>query len=151
VDWSRQIGFEPGAIVRYDQRRRLAAFRGFDMVSALGASVGNVTTAAEAGLKTRIGWNLRHPWLPEDGPTELAIVAGASGQAVARDIFLDGNTFSSSARVGHRPFVGSGELGITLRHRALTLAYRTVATSRTYDGGPRWHPWSSMVAGVTLP
>jgi len=153
TDWSRQIGFEPGVIVRYEQRRAFGAREGdvgFDVSPSFALSAGNVTTAAEVGAQTRIGWRLRHPWLHVRASTELAFVGGVSGRAVARDIFLDGNTFRPEHRVGHRPFVGSGELGLQLRHRIVSLAYRTVVTSRTYDAGPQWHPWSSMVGGVTF-
>jgi lipid A 3-O-deacylase len=151
TDWSREIGFEPGAMLRYEQERRLSvASRAFDIIPRFAATVGNVEVSAETGVRARLGWSLRHPWLPESGETEIAIVSGASVRAVARDLFLDGNTFHGGARVGHRPFVGVGELGLQIRHNEFPLAYRTVTTSRAYDGGPRWHPWSSMVAGVTF-
>jgi hypothetical protein len=153
TDWSRQIDFEPGVIVRYEQRRRLGAelgAMGFDVVPRAAASLGNVLTSAEAGVQVRTGWHLQHPWLPEDGGASVALVGGISGRAVARDLFLDGNTFRDGPRVGHEPFVGSGELGIELRYRALSLAYRAVSDTRAYAAGPRWHPWASMVGGVTF-
>jgi lipid A 3-O-deacylase len=153
VDWSRQIGFEPGAIVRYEQRRRVIAgggVIGFDVIPSGGFSVGNVSTAADVGVQSRLGWQLRHPWLPQSERAEVALVGGVSGRAIARDIFLDGNTFRPELRVGHRPVVASGEVGVQLRYRGIRLAYRTVATSRAYAAAPRWHPWSSMVGGVTF-
>ena len=149
TDWSRQIGFEPGAMVRYAQRHRLGT-GSFDLIPEFAATAGNVNTSAEAGVMARTGKNLRHPWLPESGPTELLVFGGISGRAVARDLFLDGNTFRGGSRVGHHVLVASGQLGVELRHRALTLGYRTVASSRAYSGGPRWHPWSSMTGGVTF-
>jgi len=156
TDWSHQIQFQPGVIVRYERRERLVlsgvrAF-GVDIVPHAGASVGNVSTAAELGLQTRMGWNLAHPWLPLAGGAEVAIVAGVTGRAVARDLFLDGRvsggdgTFNS----GHEPFVGTGELGVELRYRWISLAYRAVSETRAYSVGPKWHPWASMVGGVTF-
>jgi hypothetical protein len=153
TDWSRQIDFEPGAIVRYEQRRRVGGelgSLGFDVVPRAAASVGNVLTAAELGVQVRTGWHLPHPWLPESEHASIALVGGISGQAVARNLFLDGNTFHGGPRVGHEPFVGSGELGVELRYRALNLAYRAVSDTRAYAAGPRWHPWASMVGGVTF-
>jgi hypothetical protein len=154
TDWTRQIAFEPGAIVRYEQRRRVAAGEvasiGVDVIPNVALSAGNVNTSAEFGLQSRVGWHLRHPWLPEEGRASVALTAGVSGRAVARDIFLDGNTFRGNLSVGHEPFVGTGELGLELRYRAISLAYRAVTATRAYDGGPKWHPWSSMVAGVTF-
>jgi lipid A 3-O-deacylase len=153
ADWSDQIAFEPGVILRYEQRWRAPLSErsiGIDVIPRWAANIGNVSTDAEAGLQTRIGWHLRHPWLPADGPLELALIAGASGRVVARDLFLDGNTFRSDHDVGHETFVGSGELGIELRFRHLLLAYRAENDTRSYANGPKWHPWASMVGGITF-
>jgi hypothetical protein len=46
--------------------------------------------------------------------------------------------------------VGSGEIGLQLRYHVLSLTYRVVSDSRAYTGGPQWHPWASIVAGVTV-
>lgn len=154
ADWSGQIGFEPGIVVNYDQRWRAVAISkhsiGFDVIPRWSTSVGNVFTFAEIGMQARAGWHLRHPWLPSAGPAELAITAGIAGRAVARDLFLDGNTFSDGPRVGHKPFVGSGELGLELRVRRVFVAYRAVNDTRSYANGPRWHPWASMIGGITF-
>jgi len=150
TDWTREIGFEPGATLRYQQQRHLAAGSVFDIAPRFVATAGNIDVSAEAGVRARLGWHLRHPWLPEKTATEIAIVGGGSARAIARDLFLDGNTFHPSARVGHLPYVGSGEAGFQIRNNKLTLAYRAVTTSRAYAGGPRWHPWSSMVAALTF-
>jgi len=154
IDWSRQIDFEPGIIARWEQQRRLAVDAGgpfaADLLPKVAVSLGNVNTSAELGMRSRAGWRLPHPWLPERHTFDVALVAGATGLAVAHDIFLDGNTLHPKLRVGHRPFVGTGEAGLELHFFALSLAYRAQVTSRTYDAGPRWHPWSSMVASVTF-
>jgi lipid A 3-O-deacylase len=153
ADWSDQIAFEPGVIVRYEQRWRAVISEhsiGLDIIPRWAASLGNVSTAAELGAEMRIGWHLRHPWLPADGPWTLALVAGTSGRAVARDLFLDGNTFRADHDVGHETFVGSGDVGVELRFRRLLLAYRAVNDTRAYANGPRWHPWASMVGGITF-
>ena len=153
ADWSGQIAFEPGVIVRYEERWRAVISEhsvGVDVIPRWAANAGNVSTAAELGLQTRIGWHLRHPWLPENGPLSVALVAGASGRAIARDLFLDGNTFRSSRDVGHETFVGSGELGLEFRVSHFLLAYRAVNETRSYSAGPKWHPWASMVGGITF-
>ena len=153
TDWSNQIGFEPGAIVRYEQERRIAtdgsAPIALDLLPRFAASLGNIRTDAELGIRMRAGWHLAHPWLPSEGPAEVAFTLGASERAVARDVFLDGNTFHASARVGHEPLVGSGEAGVELRRGGFTLGYRAVSESRAYAAGPRWHPWSSVVGSFT--
>ncbi len=153
ADWSNQIRFEPGVNARYAQRWRLLISDravGVDVVPHWAANAGNVSTAAEVGFETRIGWHLRHPWLPSSGPFELALTAGVTARAIARDLFLDGNTFTDGVGVGHEPYVGTGEVGVQLHIRRWFLAYRAVNDTRSYAKGPKWHPWASMVGGVTL-
>jgi lipid A 3-O-deacylase len=154
TDWSRQIGFEPGAIVQYEHRQLLADLAagpfGFELVPSLSISAGNVLTAGEIGFQTRTGWNIGHPWLPRSETAEIALLAGASAKGVARDIFLDGNTMNASLRVGHETFIQSGEAGIELRYRAVSVSYRAVSSTRAYVGGPKWHPWASIVGAVTF-
>ena len=152
-DWSDQVGFEPGLGARYEQRRRIGQDDraiGFDVIPRFALTAGNVSTAAEIGVQTRTGWHLRHPWLPRDGPFEIALSGGVSARAVARDLFLDGNTFRDGPHVGHEVFVGSGEIGVLIRFRALSLAYRAVNDTRSYGAGPKWHPWASIVGGITF-
>ena len=153
ADWSSQIAFEPGVIARYEQAWRGVISEhsfGIDVIPRWAANVGNVSTAGELGVQTRVGWHLRHPWLPDKGPVSIAVVAGASGRAIARDLFLDGNTFRENHDVGHETFVGSGELGLELRVSRFLLAYRAVNDTRSYANGPKWHPWASMVGGITF-
>jgi lipid A 3-O-deacylase len=154
TDWSHQIAFEPGAILRYEQQRRAwtagGPSVGVDVIPTGGLSLGNVLTAADAGFRIRSGWHLAHPWLPEASSAGFTIEAGVSGQAVARNLFLDGNTFERGPRVGHEPFVGTGDLGVEVRYRAISLEYRAVNQTRAYAAGPKWHPWASMVGRVTV-
>jgi hypothetical protein len=154
TDWTQQIGFEPGLIVRYEARRRAASNLGdglgVDMTPYAAGSAGNVIVAADAGFDARLGWRLTAPWLPSNDGFSLSVTAGASGQAVARSLFLDGNTFRDSPRVGHEPLVGSGRAGLEFRYRGLSLAYRVQTDTRSYSAGPRWHPWSSVVATAIL-
>jgi hypothetical protein len=150
TDWSRAIGFEPGAIVQYEQRWRSVLSAdpsfGIDLIPRASASLGNIRTSATAGIQLRGGWHLTHPWLPARDDAGIAFMAGAYGDAVARDIFLDGNTFRDGPHVGHRPLVGGGELGVSLRARGFSVGYRAVTESKAWPGGPAWHPWSSLVA-----
>jgi hypothetical protein len=58
--------------------------------------------------------------------------ARAEGRAVARDIFLDGNTFQSSQRVHRIPLVGETQLGLGLRHGSLGARYTFSYTTHQF-------------------
>ena len=154
TDWSRQVAFEPGAIARFEHAARFAtpasAPLGIDFVPHAGASLGNVLTAADAGARLRSGWRLSHPWLPPARDAGFNLVIGASARAVARDLFLDGNTFQGGPRVGHESLVESGEAGFDFHVHGVSLGYRAVTDSRAYRTGPKWHPWASMTGSITM-
>ena len=150
TDWTQQIGFEPGAIVSYEARRRASLGDGADFMPYASASLGNILTQADGGFDARIGWRLDAPWLPSTRGLTLAITTGASGRAIARNVFLDGNTFRDSPHVGHEAFVASGRAGIELRYRGFSAAFVAHNDTRSYAAGPKWHPWSSLIGSVTL-
>jgi len=152
TDWRHQIGFEPGVIGRYVHTGRISIGPAVDVLPRAGVALGNVRTDAEAGVRVRAGFNLRHPWLPsaEHAPPEVAFMIGAAGAAVARDLFLDGNTFHASEHVGHETFVYSREWSLTVRRDPFTLSYGAVTESRAYASGPGAHTWATMSAGITL-
>jgi hypothetical protein len=118
-----------------------------DLVPSWGASVGNVRVDANAGLTFRLGSRL-----PKDsGPPRVRpglggagffdsepgiswyIFAGVEGRAVARDIFLDGNTFNESARVDKNPFVGDAQAGFVLQRGDAQLAFTFVQRSPEFE------------------
>jgi hypothetical protein len=154
TDWDRQIVFQPGVIARYEHRERITLVDGgqfgVDVIPRAAASLGNVATNAELGIQTRVGWQLQHPWLPSEGPLEIALFGGETGRGVARDIFLDGRTSNDTSHVGHETFISESELGLEIRYRWASLLYRAVGDTRSYAGGPGWHPWASIVGAVTF-
>ena len=107
---------------------------GIDFIPHLGAVVGNVSTYANAGVTVRFGHNI-----PSDFGVNLMRPAGVAsspiddldprtrgsgwsfygfvgvdGRAIARDIFLDGNTFTDSRSVEKKPFVADISYGVGL-------------------------------------
>ena len=82
-----------------------------DVTPRAGVALGNVFTYAGAGAALRIGQQPRPRLRPAVHPAQPArrcalvkrrdewgwyLFAGVEGRAVARNIFLDGNTFSDS-------------------------------------------------------
>jgi lipid A 3-O-deacylase len=130
--WAHQLHDEPGFVLSWERRYRLHRVAhaetnfGTDLLGRFGLSVGNVNTSLRSGLTLRAGWKL-----PADFGPDLIRAAGgdasavsfasfylygtAEGRAVARDIFLDGNTWRSSPSVSKRPLVGDFAVGAVAR------------------------------------
>ena len=130
--WSNQLHNEPGVILSWERRYRVGKMElplfglESDLIARGGISLGNIRTNVATGFAVRVGWQL-----PGDFGPDLIRPAGGSlaatqrfsayvfgsgeTRAVARDIFLDGNTWSSSLSVDRRPVVADLNLGIALR------------------------------------
>jgi hypothetical protein len=150
-----QVRFEPGIIVAARQEWMLldAKVNGVRLLDAsvnAGASAGNVLTNAEAGGRIRAGINLSHPWRRRRhrGFAEIAAEVGVRGQVVARNMFLDGNTFDPDRSVEKRPTVGDVHGSLGLRVGPVVLAYAGTQRSQEYMTGPRSHTFCSLIFGI---
>ncbi|HEX8318720.1 lipid A deacylase LpxR family protein [Longimicrobium sp.] len=150
VGWRHQLGFEPGVVLRYgaEQRAELRAGDGriADVVADAGATLGNVHTGAHAGVRARVGYDLRHPWAARAPQgTSVYLSATASGQAVLRNLFLDGNTFGSQpARVHRELLVGSRGWGVGVASGRFGAEFRVLTRTREYREEPGGHPVSTI-------
>lgn len=70
--------------------------------------------------------------LPEDG-MDWAIFAGVEGRAMARNIFLDGNTDTDSPSVDKEPFVGDANVGVATTLGRARLSYSFVWRSKEFE------------------
>lgn len=159
--WDTQLHNEPGLVLTYERswRQDILAGDGFgiDMMPHFGGAVGNVATYADAGLMVRAGWRLPadfgpariQPSLPGAGffehdvahPIGWYLFAGVSGRAVARNIFLDGNTFRDSRSVDRKILVGDFQAGMAVNIYRARLTYTHVFRSRefkTQDKGDQY-------------
>ena len=122
--WDHQLKDELGLVLGYRRdfrsyynRHSLAPFE-TDFIGTIGVRLGNVDTSSRMGGKLRIGLNLpRHFGTAIRGRPlvdyqRLYLSAGVEGRAVARNIFLDGNTFRSSHSVDRNVFVTDFHLGL---------------------------------------
>jgi hypothetical protein len=132
--WDHQLHNEPGLMLTYERKYRFATPTsdgfGADFSPEAGATVGNVMTYAQVGGMVRIGRNLQADYGPArmrpnlSGTTYFTnkdmvgkfgfyLFAGAQGRAVARNIFLDGNTFRDSRDVDSEALVADLTGGIS--------------------------------------
>jgi hypothetical protein len=152
LGWDTQLRNEPGVVLMRQRSWRSVARHGvggleLDLTPHAGAAVGNVFTYADAGLTVRVGTHLPNdygppriqPGVPGSGlyipGNELSwyLFAGGEARAVARNIFLDGNTFRDSRSVDKKPFVGDFQFGIVVAYRSVRLSYTHVLRSREFD------------------
>ena len=150
--WDNQLKNEPGINLIGERKWRGKPARLYglevDAVPHIGASLGNVYTHVNGGATIRIGQKLNidygppliRPSLsgfgaiePVDGLAWYAF-AGVDGRWVARNIFLDGNTFSDSHSIDKKPLTGDFVTGIAITYENVRLAFTHVMRSREFDG-----------------
>ncbi|WP_426957476.1 lipid A deacylase LpxR family protein [Muricoccus radiodurans] len=155
--WDRQLKDEFAATALVERRWRLplgqVAGLETEVIPVLSAAVGNVQTYAAGGAMFRIGDGLRRDWGPVRIRPALAgsgfvspertqpndhfgwyVFAGLEGRAVARDIFLDGNTWRDGPRVDKRIFVGDMQLGAAVVWGDWRVAYTQVYRTEEFYG-----------------
>ena len=158
--WDNQLHNEPGIVLYYERKwRNLLEAKISDLVVLdelavdftphLGAALGNVHTYAAAGLTIRLGEDLPadygpprlRPALPgsdyfrPDDAFGWYFFAGAEGRLVARNIFLDGNTFRDSHSVDKYPAVLDLQAGLALSlGQRVRLAYTHLWRSKEFHG-----------------
>lgn len=149
--WGTQIGNEPGVMLTYQRSWRDWVSESlfgipYDVIPHAGGTLGNVSTYGNAGLTVRYGKPLLldfgppriQPSLPGSGvflPPERFgwyLFGGVEGRAVARNIFLDGNTFRDSRSVSREPFVADMQLGIAASWRKYRLSFTHVRRTREF-------------------
>lgn len=150
--WGYQLQNEPTVQLLYQRSwRALAAYSfegsyGFDMTPHAGVALGNVYTFANAGVTFRVGKDLQQDFgPPRVGPSVPGtgyfvpraafgwyVFAGLEGRAVARNLFLDGNTFEDSPRVSKKHFVADVQTGAVLTYDELRLSYTHVWRTKEF-------------------
>ncbi|NQV59394.1 MAG: lipid A deacylase LpxR family protein, partial [Alphaproteobacteria bacterium] len=153
--WHNQLRDEPGILLMYERKFRTGSHDAFpadlqmDAVPYVGGSIGNVLTHVNAGGAVRYGYNIPKDFGPPNlikdmrtldaGPLKndgwsLYGFAGAEGRFVARNIFLDGNTWRDSHRVDKEPWVADLSLGLAYEWGRFKIAYTEVLRTREFKG-----------------
>ena len=149
LGWDQQLPTELAFAARAVQSWYIMPFPDLQRVSfepSVDASLGTLRTSVLVGTKAALSIGPSHPWLdiPRKPALGFTIFGGVYGEAVARDLFLDGSTYRSSVRVSRTPFVGELQLGAALRGRRLAVEYRATTRSREYHTGPPNHAYGSI-------
>lgn len=141
--WDNQLKTEPGANLRYERSYLFPARTGdspwrLDVVPRVRGSAGNVLTFLGAGATFRFGYNIPNEFgvSRDNGPLRFGayIFNGFEGRYVARNIFLDGNTFRDSHHVTKRPFVGDVRIGLALVFKRVEISAAHTFVSQEFGG-----------------
>lgn len=149
--WRFQLRDEPILQFTYERSLKLIPQTSvfglfFDIEPHYGAAVGNAYDYVNAGAMARLGFNLpddfgplrMEPALPgsnffePNGEFSAYVFAGIDGRAIARNIFLDGNSFVASRSVSKLPFVGDFQLGAAIATDTWRLSFTHVFRSKEY-------------------
>ncbi len=161
--WATQLRNEPGIELIYDRSWRglslgTLAGLGLDLTPHVGVALGNVATYASVGWTIRYGTRQPldygsprvQPSMPASGSFEPTrhfswhLFAGSEGRAVARDVFLDGNTFIDSRSVDKVPLVGDLYWGVALTWRSARLSYTHIVSTPEFETQDRHDDFGSI-------
>jgi len=151
--WSSQLRDEPAIELLAERTFRLPITRFYgletDALPALTAGVGTVRDYVQAGVSFRVGQGLNSDFgVPRirpglsgsdaytpNRPFAWYVFAGADGQGVARDVFLDGSTFRGrSLSVDKRPYLGELQLGLAAMFYGVRLTYTQTWQTESFKG-----------------
>ncbi len=155
--WGNQLKTEPGIILSWQRRWPSLWTLDFDysdlrLAAApnVNVSLGNIYTYAGTGMTFTFGPYQKslqdvpprvRPAMAGTGYFDVPdqnwgwyLFAGVDGRAVARNIFLDGNSFRDSASIDKKPFVADAFAGLAISIYDYRLAYTYNVRSKEFDG-----------------
>lgn len=161
--WDYQLKDELGANLIFSRQWRWNQELGFGGISAglvpsVTASIGNVHSYASAGVVMRFGSNLTadfgpprsRPAIsgsaffePEDRFSWYAF-AGLEGRAIARNMFLDGNTWQQGPSVNRLPWVADASIGLVMMFNRVRLTTSYTFRTREFSAQPQAAQFGSI-------
>jgi lipid A 3-O-deacylase len=174
--WDNQLENELGLLFLWEHKRKLIKPTAdpenfsYDLISHSGIAIGNVADYLNFGAEFRIGW-----LIPNDFGTS-AVRPGGDNSApdvtwdprergkgwgmhgfistdvrlVARDIFLDGNTFEDSHSVAKEPVVADASIGVSLIRYGVKVSYAQVFRTREFRKQDKTHSYGSLSISYTF-
>lgn len=172
--WKNQLNDEVGLNLIYERRWRLWNYDdddlfgvnqgvGGDFLVNYGGVLGNVSTYVNGGAEFRAGWNM-----PADFGDSLLRPAGESSaplhghdsrlrkgyggylfallnsRIVLRNIFFDGNTFTSSHSVDKNNYITDLGIGVCLLMPLVKISYARVWRGKEFKGQDSHHQFGSI-------
>ncbi len=169
MGWDNQLKNEPALLLSW--QRRWPERYGFEALGLsagadpyLGVTAGNVYTYTSGGISFRLTpkngiWQDNparvRPAMPGGGAFVVPdsnfswfLFGGAEGRAVARNIFLDGNTFRDSYSVDKKILVGDLTGGLALTYGPTRLSYALIYRTKEFTRQKNGDVFGSVSLGV---
>ena len=167
--WDNQLNNEIGIQLNYQHKWRYATkpLWGIDssFIPYVGGELGNIAIKANAGALLRVGWHVPEDFgsnsideggengipirtkclCPASIPFSFTLNLAGGGTYVARDIFLDGNTFSESHSVDKKPLKGYGSFGFSARYKNYSMDYIKTYHTKQFENNKPIHSIGSVV------
>jgi hypothetical protein len=164
--WDNQLNNELGVAVAFERKWLFHPVDteelGYSVITHMGAALGNVYTYINSGMELRLGWNIPRDFgvslIRPAGSTRLEIgdkfsvfIFGAvNGRAVARDIFLDGNTFSDSHRIDKEYFTADIAGGLAVNYKKFILTWTQVLRTKEFKGQKGEHSFGAVALSYSF-
>lgn len=167
--WGLQLKNEPGIMLAWERRwPGYYNFKPFGLYAGaephLGVTVGNIYTYANTGLSLRLcPYSSRfqddpirvRPSMPGTGAFIVPdhqfswyLFGGVEGRAIARDIFLDGNTFADSYSVNKVPFVMDADAGLALTYGKVRMSYALIYRTNEFTTQTGGNVFGTVTLGM---
>ena len=167
--WDNQLNNELGVQLNYQHKWRYVPEPIWGVESSvvpyLGGELGNISIKANTGVLLRFGWNISEDFgsstIDEGGengipvrtkclvetpkPWSFNFYFSGGGTLVARDLFLDGNTFQESHSVDKEWLKGYGAVGLSARYKNVNLDYIKTYHTKQYEQGTSTHSIGSII------
>jgi hypothetical protein len=134
-----------------------------DIAPHIGGALGTVFDYAATGLTLRLGTNLLQTWSPprvrpslpgaefyEAGGVKGYIFAAGEVRAVARNIFLDGATFTSTQSVKKQPVVFDAQVGFALIFGPVQFSFTNIFRTREFNEQPQPDDFGAISISLAL-
>lgn len=161
--WDHQLKDEFTVQMIYEHKMKLfqageTDALGFEIIPHFGGGLGNVYIYGNLGYQIRLGWRLPDdfgmgPFRPggdcninSRGRSGLGgyIFFAIDGQAVLRNIFLDGNTFLDSHRVQKKPYTANVLAGLSFIAGDFNLSFTYVFWTKKFTTEKTRHTFAAL-------
>ncbi len=159
--WAHQLRNEVVLNLTYDRQHVLHTLplrrHNLTFFDNAGFSLGTLVTGVTVGLNAlystdpRAAFTLRpnflgrFPWLSQRQPLGFYAMGSVQGSAIARNIFVDGNTWVDSPSVDREPFTASSQLVVGYGFSCLALQMGLNIGTRTFETqGEKWPRYGTL-------